>query len=117
MYDIKLLSNENIMYITDEASLKKDNKPYQITVIVTNQRLILLDYPSPEYNYEEDLRVGRGMEYLKKKEEIYSIKHKEILDIISEYKYNKYILKDSNFFYLGDSYNKIKEHIDGYRTN
>jgi len=111
MYDIKLLKDENIIYIVDNAVLKKGDNPYEITVIITNKRIILLDYPPKTLNYEEDMRIGRGLDYLKKKEEIHSINIEDIKSIIEEKKYNKYILKDTNYFYLFDSENKLKETI------
>ena len=111
MYDIKLLEEENIVYITDEAILKKEGNPYKITVVLTNVRILLLDYPPKTPNYEEDMRVGKGIDYLKKKEEISSFYLKDIENIIEEKDYNKYIMRDTNYFYLFDQENKLKETI------
>ena len=111
MYNFDLLNEEKIIYIAKEVYLKKEGTPHLITVVVTNERIIFLDYPDKNFNYEEDLRIARGMDYLKQKEEIYSNYLLNIETIIEEKEYNKYVLKDSNFFYLFDKENKIKDYI------
>ena len=112
MYDINLLKEESVISIIEEVILKKEDNPHQITVVITNKRLIFLDYPALEHNFEEDLRISRGVDYLKKKEEIYSVYLKDIKEIIEGKEYNKYNLSDSNHFYLYDEANVLKSYIE-----
>ncbi len=98
MYKFDKFPQEEIKYISDNALLKKEDNYVTISVVLTNKRLILLDYPSGVNNYEETLRVGRGADYLRKKEPILIINIEDIVDITD----NKYTLKDSNYFYLKD---------------
>ena len=99
MYNYKKLKNETIKYISDNALLKKDNDFKEISVILTNKRLILLDYPSPVNNFEEALRTGRNVGYMRQKEPILIVDLKD-LDHIETEEIDKYVLKDSTFFSL-----------------
>ncbi len=105
MYEFDKLNGEEIKYISDYALLRKDNEYVNISVILTNKRLILLDYPSGVNNYEEALKTSRGMDYLKKKEPILAVNLEDIKNIESD----KYILKDGNYFFLKED--KVKESI------
>ena len=53
MYDFNLLDQEEIKLIIDDVLIYKDNKLYSF--IITNKRLLVLDYPSPLCNSMEDL--------------------------------------------------------------
>ena len=111
MYNFNKLDNEEILLISDEVVLKKDNANVEISAIVTNKRLILLDYPEEDNNYEEVLRTSRGAHYVKQKEIILSVDLENIKEIISEDNFDKYVLNTSNYFYLNnDQINKkVKE--------
>jgi len=112
MYNFEKLSNEEILLISDETILKKDEKEIIISTILTNKRMILLDYPEKSNNYEEALRTSRGADYVLKKEPILLIDLKQIKNIEEE-NFDRYILSDSNYFYLKDENikNKLKELI------
>ena len=45
MYEFSKLEGENILLISDEAILLKENIERNISVIITNKRMLLLDYP------------------------------------------------------------------------
>ena len=66
MYNFKLLNNEEIVLIDDDVLIK--NKDYKYTIILTNKRLLVLDYPSNTFNSMEDLRISGRINYVKMKE-------------------------------------------------
>ncbi len=102
MYNYQLLKGEEVILISDNSILKIDNDSKNVSTIVTNKRLILLDYPSALNNNEEDLRIARGLQYIKQKEEIFSVSLDKIKEIKKANSFVKYILNDSNYFYLKD---------------
>lgn len=95
MYDFKKVKDEKIEIIEDDCILLFENKERNISVILTNKRLILLDYPD-KTDYQETLRISKGVNYMRNKEEFYSVNLSDILSVEKD----KYILKDSNYFYL-----------------
>ena len=107
MYEFDKLNNEKIILISDDSFLKVDENWKNISSIVTNKRLILLDYPSNINNYEETLRVSRGMDYVRKKEVLFNINLDEIIKMEMD---GKYLLKDGNYFHLKDS--GVKKIVD-----
>ncbi len=112
MYNYKLLDGEEVILISDNSLLKKDNDNLNISTILTNKRLILLDYPNPVNNYEEVLRTSRNMDCIKQKEELYSVSLEQIKTIYQEDNYDKYILNNGDYFFLNDK--DIKEKIIEY---
>lgn len=110
MYNFNKLDNEEILLISDESVLRKDDKEEKISTIVTNKRLILLDYPDASNNYEEAMRTSRGADYIQQKEPILTIDLDDIKEIINENNFDKYVLNTSNYFYLSD--NEIKNKIN-----
>ena len=70
IYNFNKLDNEEILLISDESVLKKADNEEEISTIVTNKRLILLDYPEESNNYEEAMRTSRGADYVLQKEPI-----------------------------------------------
>ena len=99
MYNFTKLKGEETKFISDDAHLKMDKEFKNISVILTNKRLILLDYPNGVNNYEEALRVSRNVNYIREKEPILSIKLSEI-DHIENDEIDKYVLKSGDYFYL-----------------
>lgn len=95
MYNFKKLKNEKIELIEDNCILLYEGKERAVSVILTNMRLILLDYPDGT-DYQETLRISKGVNYFRNKEEIFSIDISEIDSI----KNNKYLLKNGNYFNL-----------------
>jgi len=110
LYNFNKLDNEEILLISDESILRKDDKEEVISTIVTNKRLILLDYPEESNNYEEAMRTSRGADYILQKEPILIINLEEIKEIVNENNFDKYMLITSNYFYLND--NEIKTKIN-----
>ena len=94
MYDIKLEKNEKIILISDNTII--NNKLY--TSIITNKRLLILDYPSSYQNSQEELRILSRINYIKKKEVILSISLNNIKSITG----NKIILNNNKNIILDD---------------
>ena len=111
MYEFLKLEKENILLISDDSILLKENVEKNISVIITDRRMLLLDYPEKSNNYEEALRTSRGSEYMLKKEPIFIIELDKIKSVEQDSNYDKYILIDTNYFYLKDDNirNKIIE--------
>ena len=108
MYNFNKLDNEEILIISDESILKKEGKDIMISTILTNKRLILLDYPEKSNNYEEAMRTSRGTDYIIQKEPIFIINLDDIEKILEEDFIDKYVLKTTNYFYLGNEEIKAK---------
>ena len=45
MFDINLLENEKIVLVDNDSLLKSNNDIINVTTIITNYRLLILDYP------------------------------------------------------------------------
>lgn len=105
MYIFDKLESEEIEYISDSALLKVNEQDKNISVILTNQRLLLLDYPSKVNNYEEALK-SKAVNYIEKKEVILAVNLSDIISIEND----KYTLKDTNYFYLKDE--ELKKYIN-----
>lgn len=72
----------------------EQKKKKNVTCIITNQRLLILDYPSGIHNSAEDLRISGKMNYIKMKEVIGEINLKDIETIIKES--NNYTIEFKN---------------------
>lgn len=102
MYEFQKLENEEIIFISDNSILKIDDQEKNISTILTNQRLLLFDYPSSVNNYQEVMKSSRGADYVKQKEVILDVLLSNIENITKEDGYDKYLLSDTNYFYLRD---------------
>jgi hypothetical protein len=100
MYEFDKLNGEIIKLITDDAYLLKNDKKVNISVIVTNKRLILLDYEDGSNDYEEALRTGMNGSYIRKKRPILLVNHNDISYIKETKYYDKYYLNNDNYFNL-----------------
>lgn len=101
MYNIKLKNNEQIKEIFDDILLKIGNDNIDVSVIITNIRFLILSIPKNT----ESFRVGRVINNPNYKEIIFETDINNIINIEKEDNYYKYILKDTNYFYLNS--NKI----------
>ena len=97
MYDFAKLNNEEIKEIIDGARLLVAEEEKEISVIVTNQRVVFLEYPKD--SVDETLRVSRGVQYMKRMEEFFNFNLSDLKEIIPD-EYDKYMLKDGNYFFI-----------------
>lgn len=98
MYDYKLNEDEEVVIISDESLLKKGELVSSVTTIITNQRFLILELPTDL----EGFRFGRSINYPIKKEVIFETTIQSFMEIIKEKEYVKYVLDNSNYFYLKD---------------
>lgn len=112
MYDFKLNKNEEVKLISDNTVVYTGNEERKATCIITNQRLLILDYPSGIHNSAEDLRISGKMAYIRKKEVIGEIDLKNIENIIQETDYHRIELKNKEYINLND--NEIIEYLNKY---
>ena len=111
MYEFDKLDGEIIKLITDEAYLLRNDKKDNISAIVTNKRLILLDYESRDNNYEEALRTGLNMDYIKRKVPILIVNNEDIKEIKETRYYDKYTLNNDSYFNI-ENKEILKFYID-----
>ena len=102
MYDIKLADNEKILLISDNSLIYNSNYEKVYTTIITNYRFLVLDFPSNENNSLEDLRTSQRLNYINKKEVIFSIKLDDINNITKQDDYYK-INFNNNYILIKDN--------------
>lgn len=102
MYDFKLSKEEEIKLISDNTIVYTANEEKNTTCIITNKRLLILDYSSGVHNSAEDLRISGRMNYIKKKEVIGEINLEDIENIIKESYYYKIELNNKEYINLAD---------------
>ena len=102
MYDFKFNKKEEIKLISDNAIVYTVKEEKNVTCIITNQRLLILDYPSGVHNSAEDLRISGKMNYIRKKEVIGEIDLKDIENITKETDYYRIKLKNKEYINLND---------------
>lgn len=109
MYNFKLIDDEKIKLIDDDALIYKDNKLY--TFIITNKRLLVLDYPSGLYNSMEDLRISGKMNYIRMKEIVFERNIDDIKLIFNDSGRTKISFIDDSFieFKSNDVYKLLKD--------
>lgn len=70
MYDIDLEKNEDVVKIFEDIFIKQGDNEKYTTIILTNKRMLFLDYLAPNEG-NEVLRVARGANYFRYKEIYY----------------------------------------------
>ncbi len=97
MYDFKLNKKETVHLISDNTLIYIEKDIKKVTSIITNKRLLILDYPSAIHNSYEDLRISGKMNYIRKKEVISEI---NLIDIVSITKMEQYYKIELNDGYI-----------------
>ena len=105
MYDIKMLDNEKIKLINDNVELVVYEETKKYTVIITNIRLLILDFPDSIKNSNEDLRISQRLYYIKKKEIIFDIKLEEIKKIVKDDKFIKIYISNEEYLLIKNNKN------------
>lgn len=113
MYNFELMNNEEIVKIFDEIFVKQGKNEKNTTIILTNKRLLFLDYITPNEGLEV-LRIARGADYIKYKEIYCQIDLNDLVNVVKG-EYYKAILKDNNSFEFEDVelYNQL-QNIEKY---
>lgn len=114
MYDFKMLENEKIKNIFDEINIKSENEFKEYSIIVTNKRILFMDYPSNINNSMEDLRIINRFNYIRKKIIKYEFNITEIKKIIKTKEEIKLYISNDNYISIKEShlFNKIKKSIE-----
>ena len=86
------LKNEELVQIFEDVWIAQGENGKNTTIALTNQRLLFLDYD--KFDPREDLRIGRGVDYLRTKEVYYSIDLKNIKNITEKNNYYSINFKD-----------------------
>lgn len=103
MYDFDLNKNEKIKLISDDTVIYTDKGDENVTCIITNQRLLILNYPSVVHNSAEDLRISGKMTYIRKKEIIGEIDLKDIVSVEDAKQFYKINLKNGKYINLNNN--------------
>lgn len=108
MYNFEFMNNEEIIKIFDEIFIKQGENEKNTSIILTNKRLLFLDYLT-ENEGAEILRITKGVNYIKHKEVYYQINLNEIENITNG-KYYQVVLKNDMSFEFDDDelYNLLK---------
>lgn len=96
MYNFELMDDEKVIRIFDEVFIKQGENEKNTAIILTNKRLLFLDYINVNEGLEV-LRIARGADYIKYKETYYQIDLNDIVDIIKN-QYYQVILKNNITF-------------------
>lgn len=81
MYNFALLENENIDFISDNSKILENDNYSEYSIIITNLRLLILNFPNPARNSMEDLRCSQRASYIPKKEILFQIELDKIMKI------------------------------------
>ena len=87
-------------------------KAKKYTSIITNKRLLILDYPGSIHNSMEDLRISGKTSYIRKKEVISEIYLSDIVSLDDKKQFYKIILKDGKYLNLND--NEVTNYLKKY---
>ena len=109
MYNFDLEKNEKVIDNFDDVYVKSGNEVLNVSVIITNLRLLILDFPKNI----DPFKFGRMTYTPVSKEIILEVYLSNIKSIKKVNDYYKYILGDDNYFLLSDenTYNIINKKI------
>ena len=96
MYNFELMDDEKVIRIFDEVFIKQGENEKNTAIILTNKRLLFLDYINVNEGLEV-LRIARGADYIKYKETYYQIDLNDIVDIIKNQYYQVILKNDITF--------------------
>ena len=100
MYNLELLNNEEVVRIFDEIFVKQNENEKITTIVLTNKRLLFLDFLIENEGLEV-LRIARGINYIKTKEVYFQINLSDVKNI-SKNKYYKIVCKNDMSFEFDD---------------
>ena len=101
MYNINLQENETIVYNNDDVKIKANNKILEVSLVITNNRLIILEDGNKLGNMNNLLRTTKGLGFIPNKEIIFQINRNEIKEIIYN-EYTKIIFINNTFVEIQD---------------
>ena len=110
MYNFDLEKGEKVIDNFDDVYVKSGNEVLNVSVLITNLRLLILDFPKNINPF----RFGRMTYTPVSKEIIFDVYLTNIKSIKKVKGYYKYTLSDDKYFLLDDenTYNIIKKKIN-----
>lgn len=107
MYNFNLNESEKVIEIFDDIWIKQNDNEKYTTIMLTDQRLLFLEYVKDELS--ETLNISRGISYVKCKEVYYQINLKEIIKV--EEKENYIIVYNNKILEFNDAelYNLLRK--------
>lgn len=106
MYNFELMNNEEVIKIFEEIFIKQNENEKITTIVVTNKRLLFLDY-IVENEGLEVLRIARGVDYPRYKEVYYQINLSDIEKIIEGENYQMILKNDMSFEFNDEELYKL----------
>ena len=103
MYDIDLKENESIIYNNDE--IKTNDKILDVSLVITNNRLIILQEGNKLGNMNNLLRTTKGIGFIRNRKIIFQIILDEIKEVVSS-EYTKITFNNNTFIEIQDE--KVK---------
>ena len=103
MYDIDLKENESIIYNNDE--IKTNDKILDVSLVITNNRLIILQEGNNLGNMNNLLRTTKGIGFIRNRKIIFQIILDEIKEVVSS-EYTKITFNNNTFIEIQDE--KVK---------
>lgn len=101
MYNINLQESETIVYNNDELKIKTNNKILEVSLVITNNRLIILEDGNKLGNMNNLLRTTKGLGFIPNKEIIFQTNRDEIKEIVYN-EYTKIIFNNNTFIEIQD---------------
>lgn len=101
MYNINLNELEMIIYNNDDAYVLSNNKKIEVSLVITNQRLMLLEDGNKLGNLNTILKTTKGMSFIPNREIIFEVSLEQIIATIPG-EYVKLILSNSTFVEIQD---------------
>ncbi len=109
MNNYNFLDGEELYLDIDNILVKNNNVSRLVTVVLTNKRIMLMDYINLVDGMEV-LRIAKGMDYLRTRDVIYEIGINNIS--LEEREDSYYLLKDKRVefsFYNQELYDNIRK--------
>lgn len=101
MYNIDLKENETIIYNNDDVQVLKDNQIVEVSVVVTNNRLIILQDGNKLGNMNSVLRTTKSVGFVPNREIIFEVSLSNIVKTMPG-EYSKIVLNNNTFIQISD---------------
>ena len=102
MYNINLNDNEMIVYNNDDVNVLNNNKAIEVSLVITNNRLIILQDGNKLGNMNNLLRTTKSIGFMPNREIIFQIPLNDITATIPG-EYVKIVLSNSTFIEVNDT--------------
>jgi len=102
MYNIDLNDNETIIYNNDEVKVLNNNKIIDVSLVITNNRLIILQDGNKLGNMNNLLRTTKAIGFVPNREIIFQTPLTNIVETIPG-EYVKIVLSNNTFIEINDS--------------